>query len=179
MKVGLSVRLVRIGRTALLTVAVCAIAFQLCSFFGLRVNTSPSLPIGLYKITADGTGSLVEFCPPEPFAALSLVRGFRSAGSCPDGGAPLLKPIIARPGDLVEISSRGIAVNGVLLANTAPLTQDSRGRPLKTWRYGSFVVATRTVWVASSYNSHSFDSRYFGPISTLRIRDRLRPLFTL
>jgi conjugative transfer signal peptidase TraF len=166
-------------RIGSLVVIVSVGTFQLCGLLGIRINTSPSLPVGLYLVTTEGNANLVEFCPAEPFAALSLVRGYRSPGVCQDGGAPLLKPIIANCGDLVEVSAPGIYVNGRLLANTAPLTKDTKGRPLKSWPFGHFEVAPGTVWVASSYDSRSFDSRYFGPVSIVAIRNRVKDLLTL
>ena len=168
-----------VRRVGLVGVAVAVGTFQLCGSLGVRINTSPSLPLGLYLVTQEGNANLVEFCPTEPFAAFSLVRGYRSPGTCEDGGAPLLKPIIAKAGDVVELSPRGISVNGELLVNTIPLTKDTKGRPLKSWRFGSFAVAPGTVWVASSYDSRSFDSRYFGPVSTSAIRHRVKVFLTL
>jgi conjugative transfer signal peptidase TraF len=135
--------------------------------------------MGLYITTADSGANLVEFCPVEPFATLAIVRGYRDSGICPDGAAPLLKPVVAKPGDVVELSARGISVNGALLSNTAPLSKDGKGRHLKPWPFGRYVVASGTVWVASSYHPRSFDSRYFGPISTAAIRERLKGLLTL
>jgi conjugative transfer signal peptidase TraF len=169
----------KIRRAALVAVVVSISAFQLFAFLGLRINTSPSLPLGLYVVTTDGSANLMEFCPAEPFAALSLVRGYRDPGVCRDGGAPLLKPVAAKAGDLVELSWHGISVNRVLLANTAPLFKDTKGRPLEPWHFGRFLVAPGTVWVASSYHSRSFDSRYFGPVDTTAIRHRLKALLTL
>ena len=75
-----------------------------------------------------------------------------------------MKPVVASAGDIVEVSSRGITVNGVLLPNTAPKTKDSKGRPMQPWPSGQYRVSAGFVWVASSYNPWSFDSRYFGPI---------------
>jgi conjugative transfer signal peptidase TraF len=152
--------------------------FQLFASIGLRINTSPSLPIGFYLTTSDPAANLVEFCPPEPYARLAIIRGYRDAGSCQDGGAPLLKPLIARAGDSVETTSRGIVVNGRLIPNTAPASADSNGRPLTPWPVGRTAVKPGTCWVASSHNSRSFDSRYFGPIERRLIRNRLRPLLT-
>jgi conjugative transfer signal peptidase TraF len=179
MTVGLSDRLPRFRRTALVAVVVLIVVFQLFGFLGLRINASPSLPVGLYVVTTDGTANLVEFCPAEPFAALSLIRRYRDSGSCKDGGAPLLKPVIAKAGDLVELSGRGISVNGLLLPNTAPLSKDTKGRPLTAWPFGRYAVTPGTVWVASSYHSRSFDSRYFGPVYTKAIRHRLKAFLTL
>jgi len=166
----------RIGSVA---VVVTVGTFQLCGLLGIRINTSPSLPLGLYLVTTERNANLVEFCPAEPFAALSLVRGYRSPGVCQDSGAPLLKPIIAKCGDRVELSARGLRVNGILLANTVPLAQDTKGRPLRSWPFGRFEVAPGTVWVASSHDSRSFDSRYFGPVSIAAIRNRVKVLLTL
>ena len=160
-------------------VAFCAFAgsFLVCASTGVRINTTESLPRGLYVTTARDT-ALVEFCPEEPFASMALQRGYRSQGSCRDGGMPLLKPVVAVPGDLVAFSDRGIGVNGRLLENTAPLSADSFGRALPVWPFGTYRVAPDEVWVASSYTPRSFDSRYFGPIPRTAIRERIRPLIT-
>ena len=154
-------------------------AFLFCGWLGLRFNISPSLPLGLYVITTDRNASLAEFCPTEPFATFAIARGYRDPGACPDGAAPLLKPIVASAGDIVELSAVGICVNGVLLRNTAPLAKDSAGRPLRPWSFGRYVVDHETVWVASTYQPRSFDSRYFGPVPASIIRHRLKPFLTL
>ena len=179
MRIGLSDRLPKVRRAALAAFVVSIAVFQLFGFLGLRINTSPSLPVGLYVVTTDVSANLIEFCPAEPFAALSLIRGYRDAGSCRDGGAPLLKPVVAKAGDIVELSGRGISVNGLLLPNTTPLSKDTKGRPLTAWPFGRYPLTPGTVWVASSYHSRSFDSRYFGPVYTTAIRHRLKALLTL
>lgn len=144
---------------------------------GIRWNASPSLPIGIYIESAEGS-ALVEFCPAEPVGSFAAARGYRDAGSCPDGATPLMKPVVARFGDTVEFSEGGVAVNRRLLPNTAPQNADTQGRPLKHFPFGRYVVERGTVWVASTYNPRSFDSRYFGPIPESLIRAHLRPLVT-
>jgi conjugative transfer signal peptidase TraF len=158
--------------------ACLALAFGLMSALGIRINTSYSLPMGIYTRTSDGHTNLIEFCPEGHAAAESSERGYRSTGVCPDGAAPLLKPIVARPGDTVEMSAGGISVNGRLLPQTAPVAQDRYGRPLRAWPNGRYPVADGFVWVASSYNRGSYDSRYMGPIPTRLIRSRLKPVWT-
>jgi conjugative transfer signal peptidase TraF len=153
--------------------------FQVFSLCGLRINASPSLPVGLYLVTADRSANLVEFCPAEPFATLALSRGYRDPGVCADRGAPLLKPVVAKAGDIVDLSALGISVNGVFLPNTAPLSKDTRDRVLEAWPSGHYRVAPGTVWVSSSYQARSFDSRYFGPIYVAAIRHRLKAFLTL
>src|SRR6185295_9940296 len=92
---------------------------------GVRLNLTASVPIGLYFVSSSPESRFVEFCPPDPFGSLSIDRGYRAQSTaCPDGGEPLLKPVIAREGDLVEVSSNGISVNGSLVWNTAAKTHD-------------------------------------------------------
>ena len=171
-------RFARAQRILLVCICIMLITFQLWRSFGLRLNTSPSLPVGLYRTTSDPAANLVEFCPAEPFANLAIERGYRSAGNCPDGAAPLLKPVVAKPGDIVEVSARGIVVNGRSIPNTAPIAADTKGRLLLPWPKGRYVVKPGTVWVASSFHVRSFDSRYFGPVSIYAIRDRVTPVLT-
>ena len=154
-------------------------AFGLCEWGGLRLNSTGSLPLGLYRVSTAAEANLAEFCPPEPYSGLSVVRQYRNPGTCHDGDSPLLKPIVARPGDVVVLSKSGLQVNGVLLRNTAPRSQDSKARPLPHYPFGTYRVSAGNVWVASSYHPLSFDSRYFGPIPTSIIRHRLKPFLTL
>src|ERR1700691_5627120 len=92
---------------------------------GIRVNCSLSLPLGLYKEATNGRALFMEFCHEEPSARLVAIRGYRSNGNCPDGAGPLMKPVVASAGDVVEVSDRGIGVNGLLLPHIRPKTDDS------------------------------------------------------
>ena len=156
----------------MLSVTPIAAVFVLFHFAQLRMNTSASLPVGLY--IASSEGNYVEFCPDDH--SLSSGRHYRAKGVCPDGAAPLLKPLVAKPGDQVVFNPAGLAVNGKLIPHTAPLSRDSEGRPLSHWSFGNYATAPRTLWVASSYNFRSYDSRYFGPIRESVVRARLRAL---
>jgi conjugative transfer signal peptidase TraF len=173
----------RVGATISLLVLVFGggvLALALAAEWAdLRLNDSPSMPPGLYvRTSSESNSTLVVFCPAESLAKLSVERGYRSRGNCADGGEPLAKPIAANPGDSVELSATGMAVNGRPLPNTAPLAEDSAGRPLSHWPFGRYVVAPGTVWVASSYSPRSFDSRYFGPVEAGQVREHVRPLLT-
>src|SRR5438477_66265 len=88
--------------------AVALATFQLCGLAGIRINASPSLPIGLYSTSTNPGAGLIEFCPAEPFASLASSRGYRDRGTCPDGATPLMKPIVAQAGDTVDLSGQGI-----------------------------------------------------------------------
>ena len=89
-----------------------------------------------------------------------------------------MKPIVAVAGDTVEVTLHGVAINGGLLPNSAALPLDTENRPLQHWPYNTYRVAPSTVWVISSFNARSFDSRYFGPVPIASIRSHLRPLLT-
>jgi conjugative transfer signal peptidase TraF len=157
---------------ALMLIAVSVYAF------GLRVNRTPSLPFGLYAASTATDAPMVSFCAPPLTNGESLhARGYTSAGVCDDGGAPLLKPIVARPGDTVNVSGVGLTVNGTLVLNTAALLLDGQGRALHPYPAGTYTVEPGTVWVASSYNAGSFDSRYFGPVADALIREKVAPVW--
>ena len=146
--------------------------------FGIRLNLTPSLPLGFYITSHSPSANLIEFCPQGAAAFISLSRQYRTAGACPDGGAPLLKPAVAISGDQVQVNADGIRVNGQLLPNSAGRFRDHLQRPLDPWPYGTYKVEPGTVWVISSFNSYSFDSRYYGAIQASSIRHHLRPLWT-
>ena len=38
--------------------------------------------------------------------SFAAIRGYRDAGNCPDGATPLMKPVVARSGDIVDVSPR-------------------------------------------------------------------------
>ena len=64
----------------------------------------------------------------------------RSLGTCPDGYAALLKPVVAWPGDIVTTSPAGVVVDGTPVPNSSPLTRDSLGRELHPYPYGTYEV---------------------------------------
>ena len=160
-----------IVRIAISTSAVFAAVLALGAIAGVRINiASNSLPPGFYRIVPPGRGSDLLICPTGIAESVSIGRGYRPKGAgCGDGYAPLLKPISARYA--VTVSSAGIGINGRLLSNSKQYAKDALGRPLPQVPAGTYPVLPGTVWVISSYNRFSFDSRYFGPI---RIDERVR-----
>jgi conjugative transfer signal peptidase TraF len=139
----------------------------LLGVFGIRLNiASNSLPPGLYRIVPAGKGSDLLMCPTGVAEKVSIEREYRvKSFGCGDGYAPLLKPIAARAGDTVTLSQAGVAVNGKLLQNSKQYPKDGIGRTMPMVPFGSYAVLPGTVWVISSYNRFSFDSRYFGPVN--------------
>src|SRR5579885_529239 len=166
-------------RAALLLCAPFFVLYTTFRLVGIRINLSSSLERGFYVVSRTPSANLVEFCPEGNAAIISLQRGYRTpGGTCPDGGAPLMKPIAAVPGDYVEVTTNGIRVNGRLIPNSAAHFKDHRGRTLDPWPNGEYIVPTGSLWVISDFNSWSFDSRYFGPIPSSIVHHRLHPLWT-
>jgi len=162
-----------IVQISILTSAVFAAVLALGTIAGVRINiASNSLPPGFYRIVPPGRGSDLLICPTGVAESVSISRGYRPKGAgCGDGYAPLLKPISARYGDTVTVSNAGISINGRLLSNSKQYAKDALGRSLPQVPAGTYTVLPGTVWVISSYNRFSFDSRYFGPI---RLDERVR-----
>ena len=151
---------------------------------GYRLNTTPSLPMGLWRQTSTAPvrlarGEVVTFCPPAsaPFE-LGLRRGYIAPGGCPSGLELMMKPIAALPGDTVTVSTAGIAVDGTPIANSRPLSHDDEDRPLRAMAAGNYTVPAGEMWLVSSFNPRSYDSRYFGPVPIAAVRARVHPVLT-
>ena len=151
---------------------------------GLRINHTPSLPIGLWQISPANApvqrGQLVSFCPPETAIFREAIsERIIGRGRCQSGSEPMLKPVIAVEGDQVEVTEAGITVNGVPVPHSAriSLPRDSSLSnhivPL-----GSYRLAPGQIWVMSALHPRSFDSRYFGPIELRQIEGIAEPIFT-
>ncbi|MGC1586736.1 MAG: conjugative transfer signal peptidase TraF [Rhodomicrobium sp.] len=151
---------------------------------GYRLNTTSSLPLGLWRVTPllrpPARGEIVSLCPP-PIALFleAKARFYLGPGACPGGFEPMLKPVAGLPGDRVEVSERGLSVNGKLLPNSKPLAADPSGRPLIPLAPGSFTVASRQILLVSSFNPQSFDGRYFGPLPVSAVRSLAYPVLVI
>jgi conjugative transfer signal peptidase TraF len=162
--------------------AVAVVGFVVgCHSAGLWINTTDSLPVGLWREVpgqAAEPGDVVLLClPATPAIELGQSRGYIAPGACSTGQEILLKPIAAGAGDMVVVSSDGITVNGRELANSAQLVRDSRGRPLPHVAAGRYRVPPGEIWLVSPHNPRSFDSRYFGPVSATLVRAHMRPVW--
>ncbi|MEO8502482.1 MAG: conjugative transfer signal peptidase TraF [Acidobacteriota bacterium] len=177
----LSVILLRRLRAPLL-MAAAALAMATTAYVaGLRINLSPSMPRGLYRTVEDAPhrGAFVEACPPAAAATIAKARGYLPTGACPGDVAPLLKGILAIPGDDVVFTERGLELNGVSMPNTRPFDVDLQGRTLEPHPFGTYHLAPGQYWLHSSHHPRSWDSRYFGPVDRSLIRACVKPLWTL
>jgi conjugative transfer signal peptidase TraF len=154
----------------------CLIASEL----GYRVNSSPSLPRGIWRVVAQNgrvqRGQIISIIPTDnAIFKMARSRSYLSWGLWAGGYSSLLKPVAAVEGDRVAISDQGIAVNGVLIPNSRALTRDTMGRPLKPMEKGFYAVNPGTIWLISSHD-RSFDSRYFGPLPSANILGLAKPV---
>lgn len=135
-------------------------------------NASASVPIGFYGVApADrlDVTDLVAVMPPEQLAAFMVERGYVG----PD--VPLLKRVMALPGQRVCRHSRAVTVDGVPLGEA--LARDSRGRDLPVWQ-GCRRVADGEIFLMNPEARDSLDGRYFGPLPASALIGRATPLYT-
>lgn len=148
---------------------------------GLRINTSSSIPMGLYWMTKRPmvAGEYVIFCPPnQPVFQDALSRGYINAGFCPGGYGHMMKKIVATTGDTVSNTSDGVWINGERLSYSKPLLADSNGRVLPVWRIWHEAVKKSELLLMTDQSSLSFDARYFGFMTESQMNSVIKPLIT-
>lgn len=146
--------------------------------YGVRLNVTESMPSGLCleePARAIKAGDAAVVCLP----ATEQVTRYVHPGSCDNGLMPLLKTVAAVPGDVVTIAPNIVSVNGIGLPGSAALDVDGAGRPLTAYPAGVYEVRPGSVFLLSTYSSASFDSRYFGPVSSNTIVAVGRPLWVI
>ena len=155
---------------------------------GLRYNDTPSAPLGWYwrrpvPVSGPALGDFVAVCPPAWVTPLRFPFYERGRGEdrCPGGGEPLVKRIVAIPGDTVVETIAGVEVDGRRLPLSAPMAASPVTGIHLPWATGRWTLARGEYWLygpgaARGWARYSFDSRYFGPVSRAAIRGVLRPL---
>ncbi|WP_395172989.1 conjugative transfer signal peptidase TraF [Roseibium alexandrii] len=154
---------------AILSVAGLAIGGIAAAGFlgGYRINSTPSFPLGLWRIEELSRearlGDTLFICPPASSPAIELARErlYLPAGLCDGGIAPLIKTVVALPGQTITIAGAQVVIDGTSLPHSTIQTTDGQGRALPVSAGG--VVPPGSLFVHSDYVA-SFDSRYFGPI---------------
>ena len=164
----------------LLVIALLDIFSVAVLSLGYYFNWSSSMPIGLYKVSAPTDlkhGGVVVVCLPEAVGSVGLKRGYLNPGRCPGGYSPIIKELIATPGDSVTLTLQAIVVNGQNYI--APLqTQDTEGRPLESIPRG-LNSQTPDYWLYGKGNpSDSWDSRYWGGVDRSSIIKKAAPVLT-
>lgn len=161
--------------------AVACLLLAAILALGLHVNFSSSAPRGLYRTVAGYStrGSWVVACVDPQAAALARARGYLGPGPCAGGVQPVLKPVVAVAGDVVEIEPEAVTINGQRLPSSSTAPGDSLGRELRHVAWGRYVVGADELWLVSTRVPNSWDSRYLGPISTAQVWSVARPVWTV
>lgn len=168
-------------RTGLGAVVLLVLLGLLCGFVGARINTSRSIPVGLYWTSAQAVekGAYVMFCPPHRQAfALGLQRGYIRPGPCPGGYGYLMKQVAAVEGDEVAVGRDGVRVNGRVLPFSAPLERDLAGDVLPQPGRSRFVLGDGELLLMTDVSATSFDGRYFGPVHRSQVVSSVVPVLT-
>ncbi|SEQ47074.1 conjugative transfer signal peptidase TraF [Nitrosomonas ureae] len=172
---------IKILAVSVLTMSVSLFVLSIgAQISGIYINTTPSLPVGFYKVVDEPivSGAYVAFCPPQnEVFDMARDRSYINQGNCPGGYGLLLKRVFAQPGDTVFIDQAGIFVNGEHLPNSAQLTSDAEGQPLPQYRLKA-VLDDSEYLLLSDLNPQSFDARYFGLIARVQVQQVVRPIFT-
>ncbi len=147
---------------------------------GLRVNLTPSYPLGLWRIVPlarDVTvGDRIFICPPpNPAFELARERGYLGHGLCPGWLSPLIKTVVAISGQHVVVDG-DITIDGARLAHSSVRPTDGQGRALTPAADGT--VPTGQLFLFSEF-AGSYDSRYFGPIPAVGVLGLAHPLLVL
>lgn len=135
-------------------------------------NASPSVPVGLYRVTEDRAPKLMDLVvvrPPDDLVS------FLAEGHYLPRGVPLLKHVAALGGQRVCRIGFTISVDSVPLGDA--LERDHLGRPLPSWS-GCIVLTDDQVFLMNPDRPGSLDGRYFGPLDRSTIVGRAEPIWT-
>ena len=156
------------------------VAGAICFVAGFRINTSGSIPPGIYRTTSGSAekGDFVLFCPPPDLVFdMARDRDYLAGGLCPGGYGYMMKDVAGTAGDIIAVDDDGVLVNGTVLPMSKPLQADPAGRPLPRLRFDYQKLGTSQVLLMSGFCRLSFDGRYFGPIDRIQIKAVIRPVF--
>ena len=152
-----------------------------CYAAGARINTTRSIPLGLYWTSSNPVekGAYVLFCPPQiGVFDEARQRGYIGAGFCPGNYGYMMKRILAAKNDAVSVADDGVRVNGNLLPFSKPYKADKGGRPMPRYQSNNYTLGDFEVLLMTDVSPISFDGRYFGPISRSQIKTVIAPVIT-
>ncbi|MCX8657351.1 conjugative transfer signal peptidase TraF [Gilliamella sp. B2894] len=168
-------------KTFLFSIFLLLVTITAINFSGYRINTTKSIPIGLYKEVNSypQINDYVIFCPPDnSIFQEAKIRNYIGIGLCSGNYGYLMKKIVAVTGDYVTISEKGVFINNKYLPLSTPLKTDSKGRELPVININK-VLNDSDVLLMSDISNTSFDARYYGTIDKKHIRSVIKPIFIL
>jgi conjugative transfer signal peptidase TraF len=135
-------------------------------------NASASVPIGLYRLRPANRFQVTELVavqPPELLATFLDLNGYLPVG------IPMLKRVLALPGQTVCRSGLTISVDDIVMGEARE--RDGRGRPLPKWQ-GCRVVGDGELFLMNWQSDDSLDGRYFGVLPASAVIGRALPVWT-
>ena len=147
---------------------------------GLRVNFSPSVPVGLYLYVPGpvARNNLVQACLPDAIARYAVRNAIVfTGGACSNGTEPIVKMLAGEPGDVITVD-RDVRVNNRTWPSSRIRTRDARGRAVDMrLPPGTFTIAPNHMLLLGLH-SQSWDGRYFGALPSSAVTGRWLPLLT-
>ena len=164
------------ARIVLAGLAACGLAALAWASFvqplpRLIYNPSDSVPVGWYRVTppdALHVGAIVVTTLPPAAAALAAQRRYLPLR------VPLLKRVGAVAPQHVCVLDARVWSDGAPVA--AVLPADRLGRPLPSWQQCR-RLRPGELFLLSTTNPASFDSRYFGPVSASAVIGVAHPVW--
>ncbi len=136
------------------------------------INITPSAPYGLYRTYPPDhlrKGDIVIFDVPNSVRPLIKERNYMP----PPLGSMLMKKIVGKPGDLIQVSENGCYINTTFFGKVKRF--DQQGRPLPTFKINRQLY--KDEFFMGFPLDNSLDSRIFGPITKASIKGIVHPVF--
>lgn len=158
-------------------------ALQAAALSGVRLNLSPSVPLGVYWVDSaaePAVGDYVALCPPRnALFERALERGYLAPGACRTGYGELIKVLAATEGSSVATGEDGVWIDGVLWPLSTPRPRDAQGRAIPQRPLPRVeVLGHQSIWVMSERCASGFDARYFGALDRDALVATAKPLVT-
>lgn len=89
----------------------------------------------------------------------------------------LIKQVACLPGQRLSVIGNSYYCDGFFLGSAVTRTRD--GKPISPWKMenGQELTIPEGLFFLMNHNAHSYDSRYYGPVSRERITGCMLPLF--
>ncbi len=151
--------------------------FFLAHAYNVCINVTPSMKQGIYlRDTGDiHRGDIVALCLAEPYKTLGLRNCYIEKGHRCQGADPLIKEVIAIPGDDVVLTDQFIRVNKTIYPYPT-FHFDSLHRRSAIYPRGKYSHV-QGYWLIGTHSPYSWDSRYWGEVMEDQILYKLKPLW--